>query len=97
MELPLTPLEFARQVRDRFVGFTVTDVTKIFADLRLLKTPYERKVLTRSFEISAAGQLADGVIWRRRGRCPHPVGDRRRKFVPWISPAAAYAWDCACR
>ena len=56
---PLTPpLEFARQIRDRFVGFTTTDVTKVLSDLRLLKTPYERKILARSFEISNAAHLA---------------------------------------
>ena len=56
---PLTPpLEFARQMRDRFVGFAITDVTKVLSDLRLLKTPYERNVLARSFEISNAAHLA---------------------------------------
>lgn len=56
---PLTPpLEFARQIRDRFLGFAVTDATKILSDLRLVKTPYERKVLTKSFEISNEAQLA---------------------------------------
>jgi Xaa-Pro aminopeptidase len=56
---PLTPpLEFARQIRDRFVGFATTDVTKVLSDLRLLKTPYERSILARSFEISNAAHLA---------------------------------------
>src|SRR6185436_5795063 len=56
---PLTPpLEFARQIRDRFVGFAVIDATKTLSDLRLVKTPYERQVLTRSVEISNEAQLA---------------------------------------
>jgi Xaa-Pro aminopeptidase len=70
---PLTPpLEFARQIRDRFVGFTVTDATKIFADLRLVKTAYERKVLTRSFEISKDAQLA-GMRAARPGAYEYEV------------------------
>ena len=47
-----------RQQPTRFVGFAVTDVTKIASDLRLVKTPYERKVLAKSFEISNEAQLA---------------------------------------
>jgi Xaa-Pro aminopeptidase len=70
---PLTPpLEFARQIRDRFVGFALTDVTKIFADLRLVKTPYERKVLAKSFEISNDAQLA-GVRAARPGAYEYEV------------------------
>lgn len=56
---PLTPpLEFARQIRDRFVGFTIADASKIVADLRLVKTPYERTLLARSAAISVDAQLA---------------------------------------
>ena len=70
---PLTPpLEFARQIRDRFVGFTITDVTKILADLRLVKTPYERKVLAKSFEISNDAQLA-GMRAARPGAYEYEV------------------------
>jgi Xaa-Pro aminopeptidase len=70
---PLTPpLEFARQIRDRFVGFAMTDVTKIFAELRLVKTPYERKVLTKSFEISDDAHLA-GIRAARPGAYEYEV------------------------
>jgi Xaa-Pro aminopeptidase len=56
---PLTaPLQFARQVRDRFVGFTITDVSKLLAESRVVKTAYERKLLTKSFDISNDAQLA---------------------------------------
>ena len=59
MNDPLTPpLEFARQIRDRFVGFAIADATRLFADLRLIKTAYEQKVLIRSFEISNDAQIA---------------------------------------
>ena len=71
---PLTPpLEFARQIRDRFVGFQVTDATPIlFADLRLVKTPYERKVLVKSFEISNDAQMA-GMRAARPGAYEYEV------------------------
>jgi Xaa-Pro aminopeptidase len=56
---PLTPaLEFARKIRDRFVGFQVSDATPILTSLRLVKTPYERRILTASLEISSDAQLA---------------------------------------
>ena len=53
-----TSLEFARKIRDRFVGFQTSDATPILTSLRLVKTPYERKVLTTSLEISSEAQLA---------------------------------------
>src|SRR5215471_233639 len=56
---PLTPaLEFARKVRDRFVGFQIADATPILTALRVVKTPYERKVLITSLEISSEAQMA---------------------------------------
>src|SRR5262245_61583031 len=59
IDAPLTPsLEFARKIRDRFVGFQTSDATPILTSLRLVKTPYERKVLTTSLEISSEAQLA---------------------------------------
>src|SRR6185295_19399808 len=59
IDAPLTPaLEFARKIRDRFVGFQVSDATAILTSLRLVKTPYERKVLITSLEISSDAQMA---------------------------------------
>ena len=56
---PLTPpLEFARKIRERFFGFQVADATPTLAALRMVKTPYERKVLTTSLEISSEAQMA---------------------------------------
>jgi Xaa-Pro aminopeptidase len=51
-------LEFANRLKNRFVGFTVTDAASIVSDLRQVKTPYERKVLERSVEISCDAHLA---------------------------------------
>jgi Xaa-Pro aminopeptidase len=70
---PLTPpLEFARRVRDRFVGFAITDVTKILTDLRLIKTPYERAVLARSLDITRDAHLA-GMRAARPGAYEYEV------------------------
>ena len=50
--------EFARQLRDRFVGVTVSDATDLLWNLRQVKTAYEQRVLTRSVEISSEAQRA---------------------------------------
>jgi Xaa-Pro aminopeptidase len=56
---PLTPvLEFARAVRERSAGLEIVDATDIVAGLRQVKTAYERKVLTRSVEISGDAHRA---------------------------------------
>jgi Xaa-Pro aminopeptidase len=51
-------LEFARRLRDRFTGFQTVDVAPLLADLRMVKTPYERAVLIKSLEISNDAQKA---------------------------------------
>jgi Xaa-Pro aminopeptidase len=59
LEAPLTPAhEFARRIKDRFVGFDVADALPILNSLRVVKTPYERKVLVKSLEISSEAQMA---------------------------------------
>jgi len=56
---PPGPLRtFANRLRDRFVGFQIADATGLVAELRLIKTPYERKLLVQSAEISSEAQLA---------------------------------------
>jgi Xaa-Pro aminopeptidase len=56
---PLTPpLEFARKIRDRFFGFQVADAAAPIAELRVVKTAYERKLLIKSLEISSEAQIA---------------------------------------
>jgi Xaa-Pro aminopeptidase len=56
---PLTPpLEFARQIRERFFGFQITNASPILADLRTIKTAYEREVLIKDLEISSDAQMA---------------------------------------
>jgi Xaa-Pro aminopeptidase len=52
------PQEFARRARERFAGFETVDATPILTELRLIKTPLERKLLARSVEISGEAQMA---------------------------------------
>jgi Xaa-Pro aminopeptidase len=52
------PQEFARRVKERFAGFDTVDATPILTELRLTKTPFERKLLARSLEISGEAQMA---------------------------------------
>jgi Xaa-Pro aminopeptidase len=59
MDQTLTPeLEFARNIRDRYVGFQVSDASPILNELRAVKTPYEQRILTKSVEISGEAQMA---------------------------------------
>ena len=56
---PLAPVfEFANRLRERFTGFSIQDASDLFRDQRQVKTPYERKVLERSVEISNEAHLA---------------------------------------
>jgi Xaa-Pro aminopeptidase len=90
---PLTrALEFARDVRDRFFGFQIADGSPLFADLRMVKTPYERKVLTRDLEISSEAQMA-GMRAARPGAYEYEVKAaieavfRSRGAVSWSYPS----------
>lgn len=90
---PLTPpLEFARKIRDRYVGFDVADATKILTALRLVKTPYERKVLVKSLDISSDAQMA-GMRTARPGAYEYEVKaaieavHRGRGAVSWSYPS----------
>jgi Xaa-Pro aminopeptidase len=59
LDAPLSPAqEFVNRLRMRYAGFQVVDATPLFTDLRLVKTPYEQKILTRATEISAEAQMA---------------------------------------
>ena len=90
---PLTrPLEFARQIRDRFFGFQVVDATPIMADLRVVKTAYERQVLVKDLEVSGEGQMA-GMRAARPGAYEYEVKAaieavfRGRGSVSWSYPS----------
>jgi Xaa-Pro aminopeptidase len=90
---PLTPpLEFARQIRDRFFGFQIADATPILTDLRTVKTGYERRILTRDLEISSEAQMA-GMRAARPGAYEYEVKAaieavfRARGAVSWSYPS----------
>ncbi len=56
---PVHPvLAFANRLRDRFPGIQLRNVTTLVHGLRQVKTPYERKILTRSVDISVKAHLA---------------------------------------
>jgi Xaa-Pro aminopeptidase len=93
LDAPLTPTqEFARRIRERFVGFDVFDATRILTDLRMVKTPYEQRLLARSVEISAEGQMA-GMRAARAGAYEYEVKaaveavHRSRGAVSWSFPS----------
>jgi Xaa-Pro aminopeptidase len=70
---PLTPvLEFARAVRERSAGIEIVDATDLVAGLRQVKTAYERRVLTRSLEISSEAHRA-AMRTARPGRFEYEV------------------------
>jgi len=90
---PLTPpLEFAQRIRDRFVGFRVVDAAPILTDLRMVKTPYERKLLVASLEISSDAQKA-GMKAAHEGAYEYEVKAaieatfRGRGAVSWSYPS----------
>src|SRR5262249_19310509 len=73
VDAPLTPpMEFARAIRDRFPGFQTVDVLPILTDLRLVKTPYERRILARSVDISSEAQMA-GMLAAHPGAYEYEV------------------------
>jgi Xaa-Pro aminopeptidase len=84
--------EFARQIRERFGGFQVIDAAPLFTDLRLLKTPYERRLLAESLDVSNEAQLA-GMRTARPGAWEYEVEaaieavHRSRGAVSWSYPS----------
>lgn len=90
---PLTPTqEFARDIRERYVGFDLFDATKVITDLRMVKTPYEQTLLVKSLEISSAAHMA-GMRAARPGAYEYEVKaaieavHRSRGAVSWSYPS----------
>jgi len=50
--------QFANRVRERFLGLSIGDATTILASARQVKTPYERKVLQESANVSSDAHMA---------------------------------------
>jgi Xaa-Pro aminopeptidase len=90
---PLTATqEFARRIRERYVGFDVFDATPVITELRMVKTPYEQKVLIQSVQISSDAHLA-GMRAARPGAYEYEVKaaieavHRSRGAVSWGYPS----------
>jgi Xaa-Pro aminopeptidase len=90
---PTTPVQdLARKLRERFAGFQTVDATRIFADLRLVKTPYERTLLAKATEISAEAHKA-GMRAARPGAFEYEVKaaveavHRGRGAISWAYPS----------
>jgi Xaa-Pro aminopeptidase len=86
------PQDFARRIRERYVGFQAIDMTPMLTDLRLIKTPYERRTLIKSLEISSDAQMA-GMRAARPGGWEYEVEaaieavHRSRGAVSWSYPS----------
>lgn len=65
-------LGFANQLRDRFPGLVLRNVSPLIYALRRIKTPYERKVLEQSVLISSDAHLA-GMRAARSGAYEYNV------------------------
>jgi len=90
---PLTRAQdFARRIRERYIGFQTVDAVPILTDLRLIKTSYERTVLVKSLEISNEAQKA-GMRAVRPGAYEYEVEaaieavHRSRGAVSWSYPS----------
>ena len=71
-EPPGPVTQFAARLRDRFLGFSVQDLSPVLAELRQIKTPYEQTVLRRSVEISSDAHRA-GMRAARAGKYEYEV------------------------
>lgn len=91
-ETPTPTQDLARRIRERYVGFQVIDATKILTALRLVKTPYEQRVLVKATDISAEAQMA-GMQAARPGVHEYEVKaaiehlHRRRGAISWAYPS----------
>jgi Xaa-Pro aminopeptidase len=55
---PSAPYAFATRARERFLGLILGDATKLLIDARQIKTPYERKVMQESADVSSEAHKA---------------------------------------
>jgi len=63
---------FAHKVRDRFLDLSIGDATTILSAARQIKTPYERKVLQESANVSSEAHMA-GMKAARPGAYEYEV------------------------
>ena len=84
--------EFAKRLNDRFAAVQTVDATPILADLRTIKTPYERKILVKCLDISNDAQKI-GMHAARPGAYEYEVkaavegAYRARGATSWAYPS----------
>ncbi len=71
-DAPGRALDFARRIRDGYAGVTITNTLPILTDLRLIKSPYEQRMLARALEISGDAHRA-GMRAARPGAYEYEV------------------------
>jgi Xaa-Pro aminopeptidase len=88
-----TPVQhLLRSLRDKYVGYVAVDATPALEKLRMVKTPYELRMLTTATEISVDAQLA-GMQAARPGAFEYQVKaaieavQRGRGAVSWAYPS----------
>jgi len=91
-EPPTQVHAFLQKLRDRYVGYVAIDATPALTALRLVKTPFELKMLTTATDISAEAQMA-GMRAAAPGRFEYEVKaaieavHRGRGALSWAYPS----------
>lgn len=90
---PPTPTQtLLKTLRDRYVGYVPIDVTPALHTMRMVKTPYELKMLTTATDISGEAQMA-GMLAAAPGVYEYQVKaaieavHRGRGAVSWAYPS----------
>lgn len=91
-EPPTRPQALLQTLRDRYVGYVPVDVRPTLRTLRMVKTPYEMKMLTTATDISGEAQMA-GMRAATPGAYEYQVKaaieavHRGRGAVSWAYPS----------
>lgn len=91
-EPPTRTQVFLRQMRDRYVGYLPIDIVPALKTLRMVKTPWELKMLTTATDISAEGQMA-GMrvagpgVYEYQVKAAIEAVHRSRGAVSWAYPS----------
>jgi Xaa-Pro aminopeptidase len=86
------PARFAQRMRDKFPDLKTTDALPTLTGLRMVKTPYERRLLARSVQISSEAHQA-GMLATHPGAYEYEVkaaveaAYRSRGAVSWSYPS----------
>jgi Xaa-Pro aminopeptidase len=91
-DAPSWSQDLVRRLRDRFIGFTPGDAVPMLTKLRLVKTPYEQKVLIEATEISADAQMAGmhaarPKVFEYEVKAAIEAVHRSRGAVSWAYPS----------